>query len=670
MDPEREFTDSGKRARSMATALPVALVVLGVFELYRAGTAEVPPWSNHPGLTGGVILLRILLAGLAAAFGAAALHYGLRGIRDGDEAVRQSRESPEAAALAFKRGIDRLPGTVTGLGVCMALGVASALLYETLYTLFTYPIVGRAFAVIAAFGGLAFIYYLLFAKNLYKHVQEMASQTFEEDVGAVIGQRLRRSDAPELHRLIGELAECIGADPPDEVVLGLGHSFFVTDSPLRVNDDDNVTTGRVLHLPLACLDFMPRDELRAVIGHELGHFRKNDPETGRRFAPLYPVIVAHLIAILRAMEEDSHALLFPAARPVLRLVEYFLLSARAAHMHWSRVSEFAADRTGADAAGREAMALALLRLGALHPAMDRALGEYWERGGGDFDLVERMRTLLRENGGAGREGTLEQIQPHPTDSHPPVRMRLEALGMAATKDLLQKAHSYPTSQLLELGLDTTGEPLPTDGSGGAARHAVQGAFSQKARENFDAEMKELAEIGKNGIETVDIYENVTTTTLMAAVGCLCCCGIGLIAISTWWGILLFLAGGVIGWYAVHIVRRSRAPFITLTPTGFFFPRLEEEIQWTSLHSFQVSVSAGSVIAHFLFEEGKEPQRFKSDGRATWNAARRQIVCSASSLADGRTPQFVHDEILAHYTGCMARTEMERRKRLVASAPSE
>ena len=124
--------------------------------------------------------------------------------------------------------------------------------------------------------------------------------------------------------------------------------------------------------------------------------------------------------------------------------------------HWSRERELAADAFGSRIAGTESSALALLRISGLHRIVDAALAHNRqapaeERGG----VLKMVRRLVAEHGLDDPQERLQDQQAHPLDSHPSLKQRLDALGVAITPELLARARdSRDAALLVELGLES------------------------------------------------------------------------------------------------------------------------------------------------------------------------------------------------------------------------
>ncbi|HWI61800.1 MAG TPA: M48 family metalloprotease [Symbiobacteriaceae bacterium] len=254
-------------------------------------------------------------------------------------------------------------------------------------------------------------------------------RTFERPVV----HTLARSVSPERHgriwAYVSEVAGRMGVAPPTRIIAGLEPNFFVTEADVHTLDGKH--QGRTLYLSLPLSRILTVRELGAIIGHELGHFRGEDTRFSQRFYPIYHGATEALRGLAENMNHFAKTVaLWPAAA----LLALFLESFAEAESHLSRQRELVADQAGAEAAGVAAIAGALVKI--------HAFSDQWQV------VWERMRQALGQreplpnaslafsactqeaDGEKLLEGLDQQRVAHPTDSHPPLGARLEALGLS------------------------------------------------------------------------------------------------------------------------------------------------------------------------------------------------------------------------------------------------
>lgn len=247
-----------------------------------------------------------------------------------------------------------------------------------------------------------------------------------------------------------EIAQRVGATPPDNIVVGLTEGFYVTDQDIVLEGGEGVITGRTLHFPVTLMPFLNTGEFFAVVGHEFGHFAGGDLEFSARFIPVFR---RTMNAILPSAQDGRHYQTIKAwvRRPVLSLAILFFNSFDEVITHWRHVREFAADQIGGQAAGVRSRASALIRSSLSYPVIFSVLDKVWhnpdrERG----SLLEEMAEAARQKGFDDPAEHLEESQQHPTDTHPTTRERVEALGLSCDDaDLLADASRPPDESSVE-----------------------------------------------------------------------------------------------------------------------------------------------------------------------------------------------------------------------------
>jgi Zn-dependent protease with chaperone function len=245
-----------------------------------------------------------------------------------------------------------------------------------------------------------------------------------------VGRPLAREAAPRLYAHVDALAKRLGANPPDHIVLGIDTNFYVTSADVRTPERAEPLRGQTLYVSSGLARLFAPDELDAVLGHELGHFRGEDTAYSLRFAPVYASLGG---AIHGMVNRDGRVawLALPAIR-VLGLLYDLFAEAEAAI---GRDRELEADRAGAEAARTEAMGRALMKVALHAEALSAALGapHSLDHAAADGSLPLAFARRLaagfdREAWSAALETGLGEAVAHPIDTHPPMRTRLAAIG--------------------------------------------------------------------------------------------------------------------------------------------------------------------------------------------------------------------------------------------------
>ncbi len=171
------------------------------------------------------------------------------------------------------------------------------------------------------------------------------------------GSLLARSDNSKIYHQVEQLASRLGAQAPDNIVVGLEPNFFVTSSAVElIGEKSGILEGKTLFISLSLMRILGIDELIAVIGHELGHFRGLDTEYSLKFAPVY----SRLSSALTAMSSNDEGASALATLPAAVVLGVCLTEFATAERTVGRERELLADRAGAEAASATGMVISTM----------------------------------------------------------------------------------------------------------------------------------------------------------------------------------------------------------------------------------------------------------------------------------------------------------------------
>jgi Zn-dependent protease with chaperone function len=496
----------------------------------------------------------------------------------------------------------------------------------------------------------------------------------------VMGQIVTHAQAPRLWDFVGTVARRIGASAPEAIVVGLDEGFFVTEHPVRLRNGTQAPAGLVLYMPLPYMAFMNATEVAAVIGHELGHFMGEDTVYSRRFSPIYTMAMRHIEAIAGDEGQDESGWRSLVTRPATAFGEMFLDGFHEAVRFWSRKRELAADAVGARAAGARAVATSLLRIAALEPRVNEALAAHWDAGqtvsGG---VLGQVRQLVAAKGMANPGEHLHNRQSHPFDTHPELAVRLEAVGMPVSDELLQRAMDPAPSQLLqELGLEAAAPAQASaaaDETAGAAHAAadppaedinaaLQTELSGAATTSRQAKIQELSAMVRAARASQPVCERVRL--VLSVVGFLALCfvlagvsailarsiGINLTGLA-----LLALGIAALAWCA-WVFQRSRKPALVIRPEGLQLFDERAVLPWGAIHDFGFIRTNHTFVARLHLEPQAEPPALDvSRLRASYSETRRQVRISL--LLGGKRADRVMHCIVNYWRAYSARVELQR-----------
>lgn len=255
----------------------------------------------------------------------------------------------------------------------------------------------------------------------------------------VVGHSLTIDEYPHLWQFVNDLAKTTGTESPHNLVVGLTPNFFVTEANVQCLDGE--LTGRTMYMSAPLCRILTSKQLSGVIAHELGHFRGADTQFSLKFYPIYRGAVDSLQAVAQAAAHSDRGAI--ALIPAIYMLAFFLECFSGAENRISREREIAADAVAAETAGGANIATALVKIVAftglwdhltsvMHDSLQKGTITFGEK---EYDAqqffsnVSNVFVFMVANNAdlKALEGLDANIIPHPTDSHPPLSVRLAAL---------------------------------------------------------------------------------------------------------------------------------------------------------------------------------------------------------------------------------------------------
>lgn len=155
----------------------------------------------------------------------------------------------------------------------------------------------------------------------------------------------------ELQMIVNSVAQRLNATPPKAVVV---------NSPPNAFAYGNLFTGKYVAVSDSLMRMLSREELEAVVGHEIGHHKHRD-NLVMLFFGLLPTIIFYLgYSLIHASMHDERrgpqlAIVGIAAVVISFIIQILVLA-------FSRLREYYADFEGTLAASREAMQRSLAKI--------------------------------------------------------------------------------------------------------------------------------------------------------------------------------------------------------------------------------------------------------------------------------------------------------------------
>ena len=262
----------------------------------------------------------------------------------------------------------------------------------------------------------------------------------------VTGIALSATDAPGFYHFVDGLASKLDASTPKNIVVGLDPNFFVTSADVNCLVNHKQLTGETLFVSAPLSRLLTKDELAAVIGHELGHFRGEDTVYSMKFAPVYSGMAAAIGAMDVAEDEGASGL---AKIPALAVLSYMHEVFSRNERTIGRARELHADQAGVEASSGRSLAAALAKISFYSGIWLSTQNENINRLS-EGKITRNLSAIFCDSAKYDIEhmrfdeiidSIMENKIAHPTDTHPTFGERLNGLGLS--KEDLHNSDFFP-----------------------------------------------------------------------------------------------------------------------------------------------------------------------------------------------------------------------------------
>ena len=235
---------------------------------------------------------------------------------------------------------------------------------------------------------------------------------------------------PKLWNHIEKIATKIGAEKPDNIIIGLEPTFYAISAEVNLIGDKTIK-GETLFLSLPLMKLFTVEELDGVIGHELGHFKSKDTRYSSKFSPVYANLGKSLENLANTTSLYSAIAKLPAIFVLTAMYDSFATNIASI----SREREFEADKVGCQASTKEGMVYSLAKVVTYSNLWEQTKIENIKRLN-NGKISENLSEVFRESalyniGKRDINETIKEVLPsiiqHPTDSHPPISERYQNL---------------------------------------------------------------------------------------------------------------------------------------------------------------------------------------------------------------------------------------------------
>lgn len=269
---------------------------------------------------------------------------------------------------------------------------------------------------------------------------------FGKATTTAVAKTLKPTQYKTIWGFVTDLASSMGAQQPDMIIAGLEPNFYVTEA--NVLCLDGKLHGRTMYLSVPLCRILSIEELNAVLGHELAHYKGMDTRFSKRFYPIYRGATKGLQDIASGLSGKGtagHFVLLPA----FMILAYFLGCFSKAEHELSRERELIADGEAAKTAGARPLAAALIKIYGFSPAwpvVKNAMEDAIQHGKMLINASTFFADLVNSlNPQEALRDVSEEGPVHPTDTHPPLAVRLENLGMSLPEVQVESCRTQPNA---------------------------------------------------------------------------------------------------------------------------------------------------------------------------------------------------------------------------------
>jgi len=256
---------------------------------------------------------------------------------------------------------------------------------------------------------------------------------------------LPKNKSPKLWKIVEDTAKQLNSNVPDNIILGLDLNFYATAAIVNLIGKNEQLKGETLFLSLPMMRILSADELKSIIGHELGHFKGNDTAYTLKFAPVYRGLSSSLITL----SNSEQVLTIPAIAVLQVMLDIFSINEKKI----SRIREFEADNAGVSVSSPESMAYGLAKIATYGPLWDKVRRDNIDRLN-QGKISANLSKIYEDSAIYDIEhNSLDKIISeilkvqiaHPTDSHPTISERYNNIKfdskLITIKNLIKKGNS-------------------------------------------------------------------------------------------------------------------------------------------------------------------------------------------------------------------------------------
>jgi len=254
----------------------------------------------------------------------------------------------------------------------------------------------------------------------------------------VFAKQVSKNDNQSLWEFVKDIATKLNARIPDNIVIGLEPTFFATSANIKLVNENTVIKGETLYLSIILMKLFSKQQLAAVIGHELGHFSGKDTAYSMKFAPVY----SGLTSSINTLDEGDSIVAVPAIAMLSAMLDIFSRNVSKI----SRSREFEADKIGVSVSSNEDLAVSLAKVSIFASLWQKVRQENIDRLN-EGKISSNLSKVFEDSSKydfsvADINNLLEEILNykiiHPTDTHPPIKERFKNIDFKSESLTIEK----------------------------------------------------------------------------------------------------------------------------------------------------------------------------------------------------------------------------------------
>lgn len=299
----------------------------------------------------------------------------------------------------------------------------------------------------------------------------------------IMGKVLSKDKYSKIWEYVEIIAKKIGTSPPSNIIAGMEPNFFVTESKILCLDGE--INGKSLYLSLPYCRVLTKPELMAIVGHEMGHFIGDDTEWSTKFYPIYRGSIETIYTLYYSSNsennDNNNGLIQLAFLPALHFMNFFITSFEKAEKEIGREREINADNIGVQITSPSDMARGLVKVHAYPNAWIYTQEKMKESLLEGKQLINVSTFFSAICGALPQDYQKDEIgsikTSHPTDSHPPLSIRLASIGVELSA-IYADGLKIPTT---DIAIDLFGDPTKLEEELSEAEHFkfIQMGYVQK-----------------------------------------------------------------------------------------------------------------------------------------------------------------------------------------------